>query len=243
MQIDISKIEKKPMKKPPAIIIYGEPGVGKTTFAISAPDPFVIDIEKGASYMEVARVQPESYEEIMGWLEQVLHGKHAYKTLVLDSLDWLEMLIHKKVCADSGAKDISDKRSDATSYGRGHIQALRLFLDVRNILETIRTSRNMAIIITAQTLVKRFDDPIDGGYDRYVLKTHEKMCAAAVEWADAVMFAKKEARISGDGKKREGERVLITHGTLSAVGKSRLKLPPSIPLSWDGFVNNINKEE
>jgi hypothetical protein len=240
---DLSKIESKPLRKPPVVVVYGESGIGKTRFAASAPQPVFLDIEKGASYLDVPKVQPSSLAEVNGWLDVLLRDKHDYKTLVIDSLDWLEMLIHKHVCEESGAADIADKRNDATAYGRGHIRALNKFIAVREKLESIRTERGMAVIITAHSIVKRFDDPVEGGYDRHVLKTHERIHGACVEWADAVMLAKKKHVLGADGKTREGDRILLSSGTLSAIGKNRLKLPKEIPLSWNNFVASINKED
>lgn len=76
------------------MIIYGLPGVGKTTLALSAPDVLLIDCDKGMS-----RVNPEhrkassictTYEEV---LADVREAKGKFKTVVIDTCGALiEML-------------------------------------------------------------------------------------------------------------------------------------------------------
>lgn len=229
--------------RPPAIVVYGEPGIGKSTFASTANAPIMLDLEKGAAYLNVPKVMPDTLADVNGWLDTLLTGKHDYKTIVIDTLDWLEALIHKQVCKDTGAKDILDKRNDGTAYGRGHVQALNMFIAVREKLNRIRDERGLAIVILAHTLKKRIDDPIDGSYDKHVLKVHEKIGAAAVEWADAVLMAKKQLVQTSDGKLAEGSAVLVTSGTLGATAKNRLNLPPIIPFTWDGFISSINTNQ
>jgi hypothetical protein len=228
--------------RPPAIVVYGDSGIGKSTFASTALKPIMLDLEKGSAYLDVPKVMPETFNDVLGWLDTILTGKHEYKTVVIDTLDWLEGLIHKQVCKDTGAKDILDNRNDGTAYGRCHVQALNLFLQVRDKLNLIRDQRGMAIILLAHTIKKRIDDPLDGSYDKHVIKLHEKIAAATVEWADAVLLAKKKLIQSGD-RLIESGAVLVTSGSLGATAKNRLNLPAEIPFSWDGFISAINTNQ
>lgn len=251
MNYDLNTVSEEPMRRPPAIVVYGEPGIGKSTFLAGdeklgitgAPSPIILDVEKSTAYLKVKRVFPETFVDVMGWLDSLLTGKHEYKTLGLETLDWLELLIHRQICEETKAGDILDKRNEGTAYGRGHVAALNRFLAVRKKLEDLRNQRGMAIVITAHTLVKKIDDPVDGGFDRHVLKVHEKICGACVEWADAVLFAKKEVIQTQNGIKEGDKRYLLTSGSLAATGKNRLHLPPKIPMSWPDFINNIGKLE
>ena len=60
--VSLSDIVDTQNIKPPRVLAYGPPGVGKTTFAASAPSPIFIQTEDGADVVGAARFpQPESY--------------------------------------------------------------------------------------------------------------------------------------------------------------------------------------
>lgn len=239
MAFDPNRIENKKVFQPPLLVLYGEPGVGKTTFAVSAPNPFVIDFENGSKNFDVARVHPESLDDMHEVLDFLLNEKHDYQSIVLDSADWLESSIHKKICKESGANTISDKRNDVTAFGNGHIRAANEFKYVLMRLEEIRNKRNMAIIITGHSHVKRIDEPDGGAYDKYVIKLHDKAGSVLTEWATAILFAKKETKLDQNGKAHEGRRVLVADGTKAATAKNRLELPATMDMSWNGFIKSI----
>jgi len=77
------------------ILLYGEPGVGKTTTALKFPAPYIIDTEKGAEhkdYLELltknkgAIFQSCDYDDIMDEVKSLTFEKHPFKTLVIDSI-------------------------------------------------------------------------------------------------------------------------------------------------------------
>ncbi|MDE6591030.1 MAG: ATP-binding protein, partial [Oscillospiraceae bacterium] len=68
-------------------IIYGSPGVGKTTLALSAPDPILIDFDRGVSRVRAqhrkATIVCNTYEEVM----KDIRSKEIadYQTIVIDT--------------------------------------------------------------------------------------------------------------------------------------------------------------
>lgn len=56
-----------------SMIIYGSPGLGKTTTALSAPDPILIDFDRGISRVKAYHRKPtmicDTYEEVLNDIE------------------------------------------------------------------------------------------------------------------------------------------------------------------------------
>ena len=86
----MSKIKKKNEIELPKTIVgclYGQPGIGKTTLALSAPKPLLLDTDNGIhrvqSEYRADCVQVKSYEDILEVLEEDLSD---YETIVIDTL-------------------------------------------------------------------------------------------------------------------------------------------------------------
>ena len=68
-------------------IIYGAPGVGKTTLALSSPNPVLIDFDHGVSRVQAQHRAPTimcaNYEEVQG----DIHSKeiNSFETVVIDT--------------------------------------------------------------------------------------------------------------------------------------------------------------
>ncbi len=69
-------------------LIYGEPGIGKTSVALSAPKPLLIDFDNGlrrvAKQYQTDSVQIESYQNLLDILEK--EDISNYETIVIDTL-------------------------------------------------------------------------------------------------------------------------------------------------------------
>ena len=95
MAISLASLNRTTALKPPRILIHGVHGVGKTTFAAGAPDPVFILTEDGLGTLEVPHFPlARTFDEVMQALAALYTEEHAFRTLVVDSVDWLEPLIH-----------------------------------------------------------------------------------------------------------------------------------------------------
>lgn len=68
-------------------LIYGQPGIGKTTFALSAPNPILLDFDSGVHRVESAHqtdtLQIESWQDV---IDELNAGTFAhYQTIVIDT--------------------------------------------------------------------------------------------------------------------------------------------------------------
>jgi hypothetical protein len=248
--LDLSKPTEPVKMTPPTMIVYGEPGIGKSTFASNAPKAFFIDTENSLKYLRegivsaggrVERVR--TYEQVLECIDALISQPHEFRTVVIDTLDWLEQMIHTKICAGAKAGSISDKFNDVVNFGKGHIIAANYAKEITDRLNRLNDERRMAVILTAHNVVKGVNDPDGDGYDRHTLKMHEKFASHFTEWADCVLYAKQDTVLGTSGKPLMGEKVFKTCETRGAVSKNRLFLPPKIPMSWAAFIDSINKNK
>ena len=234
--------------KPPRIMIYGSEGVGKSTFAASAPNPIFIQTEDGLGEINCRKFPlANSLSEVLAELAALRDEPHEYLTVVIDSADWLERLIFDEVCKEFGVRSI--EKADG-GYGKGYVHALTHWRKIIALLQELRDKRGMMVILVAHAKVERFEDPENAAYDRYTPRLHKHAASLIAEWVDAVLFANKKFRVSKDGNDRAvatpigadgGERVIRTVGSPACIAKNRFGLPGEIPLSWTAFINAYQK--
>ena len=102
-------IELKNTEKKIRFLLAGFPGIGKTTLALSAPKPLLIDVDRGIDRVEAKNrkdfTQPETYEELLQDLNSDLSD---YETIVIDTggklLDLMKNYVIKQD-SKNGQKD------------------------------------------------------------------------------------------------------------------------------------------
>ena len=232
--------------KPPRIVVYGDPKVGKSTFSSKTDSPIMIDIEGGSDGISVPRISDvKTLDGFKGFVSALLKDEHEYKTLVIDSLDWLERLVQQSICEEHGKSGIED-----FGFGKGYTYVYEKFAKILAYLDRLRDERNMTILFLAHSHIKTHQDPLNDNYDKHTLKLHGKLCDLVTEWCDAVLYAtkkiytvKKEKGFGQTDTKAAGgsERVLICADTPSALAGNRYGLPRELPLEWNEVKTNIYK--
>lgn len=232
--------------KPPRIVLYGDHGVGKTTFAASAPSCALLNVEQGADNVDVQGVDIKSHQNAIDAIKWLSTEKHDFKTIAIDSLDWLEPLVWQAVCKEHSKDSIED-----FGFGKGYVYAEDYWRKIFSGLDYLRDNRGMAAILLAHQQIKRFDDPMADPYDRVDIKLHKNAAALCEEWADAIFFATQEVNIKstdvGFNKKVSraigGRRIMHTSGAPGYRAKNRYSLPETLPLSWDAFLEAIKQSK
>ena len=118
-RMTLDTVTKGRTEKPRRLLVYGTPGVGKSTFACSAPGVVVLPGEDGTAHLDVARFpMPETWRDVLDATQVLLSGEHSYETLVIDTLDGIEPLIFAEVCREAG------KRGGGGGFGKGYTAVL-----------------------------------------------------------------------------------------------------------------------
>lgn len=232
--------------KPIRVLIYGVEGVGKSSFAAGAPEVIFLGAEDGTSELDVARFpEPRTWDEALEAIAELTTAQHAYKTLAIDTLDWLEPLCWERVCR--GKKDKAGKKIESIEdfgFGKGYVAALDQWRLMLMALERLRREREMHIVLIAHSHIKDFKNPAGDDFDRYQLKLHQKAGGIVREWCDAVLFAQHETYTHKNDRGnvkgiQSGARVIYTERKASHDAKNRYDLPEKLPLDWSEFFDAV----
>jgi len=242
MAFDLKSILKNTAMAAPRVMVYGVEGIGKSTFGAGAPNPVYILTEDGLGSLNVDHFPlATSFQDVMDAISTLYKDNHAFETVVIDSLDWLEAIIQREIEQKYDAKDLA--------YGKGALIAAERWREILDGLNALRNDKGMIVILIAHTTIKRFDSPEVEPFDRYQPKLQERSNAVVREWADAVLFANYRTIVKKDDVGfnqtsnrgiSTGERLLFTSERPAYMAKNRYNMPESIPLSWDAFAEAIS---
>jgi len=240
----LKQVQSGIVPAPPRTMLYGVHGVGKSTWASQSESPVFIQTEDGLGQIECAKFPlAEDYAQVITAISDLYSEKHDYRTVVIDSLDWLERLIWAEVCRKRGVESIED-----IGYAKGYIFALTQWREVLDGLTALRNERGMAVILIAHCTIEKFENPETDSYDRYVPRLHKHASAMVQEWCDAVLFAAYKVHTKtvdeGFGRTKargigSGERIIRTTERPAHVAKNRLNLPDELPLDYQAYAQHF----
>lgn len=238
----LDRIQVGRKRLPLRIIVHGPPGVGKSTFASNALSPVFIDTDRRTNHLDVARFEPESWPEVANFLNEV-RTSPTYQTVVLDTLDHLEVLIHNHVLTTHKKSNIEEVGG---GYGKGYKYAFDEWRRLSAYLEMLRAA-GKHVVMLAHSQVKEFKNPAGENYDMYQIKLHASASALLRERSDLVGFATfDDAGVLKKGAtkaKAAGglERELHFGHNPAYESKKGFDLPDSLELDWQQFQLEVDK--
>lgn len=234
------KIVRGKKIQPRRVLLYGTHGIGKSSWAAQAPDVLFLNLEDGLNDIDAAKTEHlASLDFVVEALTFLATQKHDFKWLAIDTVDWLEALVHQDVADKAGKPCIGDIK-----FGEGYRSAQAYWDKLLTQLDWLRTERGMGIILLAHASIEKFRDPFGDSYDRYRPALHETASATLQEWCDEVLFANYRVNIvkedEGFGKKRaiaggSGQRLIRCAETPAAMAKNRLTMPDTIEFNWASY--------
>lgn len=252
MAITLANLNRTHDPKPPRIIVHGPHGVGKTTLLASLPDPVVVQTEDGLGLIDVPHFPlANSFGDVTDALKAV-GDSDEFKSLLVDSLDHLDLLIQTEVCKRNGWSSITQP-----DYGKGYGEIVPLWREFMSLINSLRNECGMIIGMTAHSVVRTFSDPEQAGYDRYEIKlTKTKsvdISGLVQESADLVLFANFDTAVSeikSDNKRVIGKgssaRSLYSEKRPAFDAKNRFKLPVKVsltePFDWSVYADAFPKD-
>lgn len=235
----LANVSKGKIIRPALVLLYGPGGIGKSTFGAKAPSPIFLGAEEGTDHLDVSRLPtPKTYADVITCLQELLTAPHDFKTLVVDSLDWIEPLIFQMICKKYGKDSIE---LAAGGYGKGYLEAADEWAKFRTMLTALRDQRKMNIILLAHPEIVKITNPqTQTSYERYEMKLHKRSKQQFMEYVDAMFFVSYAFYT----RKGEGDQILITSTTqrvlhpnwkdgFDAKNRYGLHEPVDLNLTWD----------
>ncbi len=243
MAVDLKRVLKGKIERPPRVVTYGFDGVGKTGFAAGAPNVLFLDANKGSFKYNVARVLIDGWDETYDWLSAIENGEVACDNVALDAVSDLESMSYARLFPGSTITKYEG------GFNKGDDVAV---LEWRRLLSHLERLwlKGKGIILISHATVKKFEDPTGPGYERFELACRKPLAHLLRGWADYVLFARENVTIAAEKNKpvkatTTGERWLYTRRTPAYDAKARgtMLFPEKIPLSWDEFVKAIKEDD
>ena len=245
---------------PSRTIFYGSEKIGKTSFASHAPSP-IFAMAKGETglltLIDGGIIPPTPhFDEIMTWSQMLgavkwlIEADHTFRTFVIDTANQTQGLLFDHLTRAFYSSD----RVKFNAYGKGvNDHALPEWSRFLDLLDKLRSTRKMAIVLLAHARVKPFNNPEGDNYSEYQVDMDDKVYGLAAKWADIIMFGKPDivaVKERGDLKAKaqsSGERVMHTVGSASWKAGNRYGLPPEISMgrtpqqAWNNFYAALRK--
>jgi hypothetical protein len=225
------------------ILGYGVEGVGKSTFAAGAPRAVFLCPENGTPHLNIQRLpSPDTWDEMLEIVSLVDDDKAPFETLVIDPINWLEMLCWARVVGGPGSRP-DENTADAIQkhgggFNKGFEAATSHWRNLIALLERIWKG-GKHVVLLGHCHVKGFQDPTGVSYDRYEVQMHHKAAGLLKQWADDVLFMRHEVLKKPENGKviavATGARVMHTQWSRAWDAKTRAALPEELPLSWSEY--------
>lgn len=206
-------------ERPPylKILVYGEPGVGKTCFAASSPTPLVVDAEHGTrSLLNHPELHDVNVLPVYDWptMESLLFGLHnkeekynKFETIVVDSVSELQRRVMDE--------QLKKKETEVfVPQGKDYQENTERMRRFANFLRDLPIN----LVLTAH-VKEQVDDKEGRTYFRPDVTP--KLSQSLVGIMDVVGFMRREA----DPETGDSIRTLQVVPGPKVIAKSRLNLP------------------
>jgi 5'-3' exonuclease len=229
---DMTKIVTERKGGPLKIVTYGPEGVGKTRFGAFSTKPIFLCAESGLSAPDLKDIPAfpaiDTWADVFGAIEHLKTAEHAYRTLVVDSLDWLHPYAKAHV--------IAVNKMDASGYddyGRGEKFAFDEWVKLMGALDELQSAKGMHVIVLAHSGAEVFQNPQGEDFARYQLALSKKAADRWKQWPDFLLFMSQEVFTKKTKNEKSSKGIIgghriYTDRTAAFDAKNRVNLPSEI---------------
>jgi 5'-3' exonuclease len=220
-----------------------------TRFGAFSNKPIFLCAENGLSAPDLRDVPafptPDNWDDVLAAVNWLRTNEHPYRTLVIDSLDWL----YKHVKAAIRQRDnMSDLEFDA--YGRGEKFALDFWVNLNEAFDALQAAKGMHIIVLAHCATETFANPQGEDFARFQLALSKKAAERWKQWPDFLLFMSQEMFTKKDKNDKSakakgiiGGHRFFTSREAAYDAKNRINLPDAIEYDtanpWIAFAEAV----
>lgn len=234
------------------LVIFGEPGIGKTSLAARFPGPvqfFSINETGYADLADIDEIPTNVKNEDIFSVAELIKGVRTSKakTIVIDGCSGVQQIYFTKACDECYEGDWSK----FSSWSNGPRVAVPPLVTELEVLLTEKRNKGHHIILLGH--MKTETKPNSMGPDTLVhtLDMDKGIGSIFTKWAQAVLFMTidievvKNKQLGAAKAKDQTTRVMYTSTAPGHIAKNRLSLPELIPLgdsaqnAFDAFWSKI----
>ena len=255
-----NQIESGRVIGPRRILLYATRGIGASTFAAGFPAPIFVPADDSMSHIDCARFPvARRFGQVMLALHELYVEPHDYRTVVIDPLDTLELLIWDEFCRERGIEHIED-----VPLAKGYTLALSVWRQLLWRLDLLRSDIGLNILLVARAQTERPVAASEGvasfAPERSGPALHRQASALVQSWCDEVLFATYAERSHGmsgskpkAGSKSNGagahppsgpwlgdQRLIYALPSRTHAAKNHLNLPPQLPMQASSLLSYLS---
>lgn len=223
------------------MILYGEPGVGKSTFAVKSPNPFFITTDGNYEFLEDFGAKPEAHIQVKNWrecLKVFSQSFDGYDTIVVDLLEDTFKMCENDFCIEKKIDHVSD-----LGYGKGYdISRNNFYAAIMKLLG--REDKNIILIMHGVTSVLKDRRGVEHTVYAPTNRLPDKVAdvlEGAVRYCLRCYI--KNELVGDKSVKKRYLKLIPEEGEFGiARGLDESKVPTDIPLDFDTFAKLIGLE-
>jgi len=162
-------------------------------------------------------------------------------------------MLHRRLLEIWGVDSIDKVGANGGGYYKWRNEALPLWQDILDGLDSLRINKGMRIILIGHSIDKEVKPPEADPYRKYTIDLlNDKASSLLYRWADVVGFCNYRISVTGTTKDKRGqvtkagraigtgERVMYLSERPAFYAKNRFDLPSEIPLTCADYLNSFN---
>ena len=215
------------------ILLYGLPGVGKTSLASEFKNVLIAGFEMGTTAMNNVYVQPiKTWKDWRDMVKQLCTKdalKDKFDSIAIDTADFAWDLCVKWICSQNGVEKLGD-----IPWGGGYDLAKKEYTQTFRDL----TYSGYGLVFISHSTEKTYKNEKGEDYNQIVTALPNRPFDIVNKMVDIIAYIREIPVEIGD--KVENKRYMFLRGDQRFLAKSRFKyIKPRIELSYQGLVDAI----
>lgn len=215
------------------ILLYGLPGVGKTSLASEFKNVLIAGFEMGTNALNNVYVQPiRTWKDWRDMVKQLCTKdalKDKFDSIAIDTADFAWDLCVKWICSQNGVEKLGD-----IPWGGGYDLAKKEYTQTFRDL----TYSGYGLVFISHSTEKTYKNEKGEDYTQIVPALPNRPFDIVNKMVDIIAYIREIPVEIGD--KVENKRYMFLRGDQRFLAKSRFKyIKPRIELSYQGLVDAI----